>query len=103
MSEKDLALKFQQVINKASEIVLDKKQQITLVLTCLLAQGHLLIEDEPGVGKTTLAQTIAKLVGLKQSRIQFTNDLLRAISLGSLFLIAMTLVLFSKKALFFQK
>jgi len=82
MNEKDLALKFQQVINKASEVVLDKKQQITLVLTCLLAQGHLLIEDEPGVGKTTLAQTIAKLVGLSPSRIQFTNDLLPSDIIG---------------------
>lgn len=82
MNEKDLALKFQQVISKASEIILDKTQQITLVLTCLLAQGHLLIEDEPGVGKTTLAQTIAKLVGLKQSRIQFTNDLLPSDIIG---------------------
>jgi len=82
MIENKIVDKFQDVIKKASEIILDKNEQISLVVTCLLAKGHLLIEDEPGVGKTTLAQTIAKLVGLSQKRIQFTNDLLPSDILG---------------------
>lgn len=53
------------------------------MLACLLANGHLLIEDIPGVGKTTLAHTLAKLLGLDFQRIQFTSDLLPADILGS--------------------
>jgi len=70
------------LIHKASEIVLDKTRQIQLALACLLAGGHLLIEDVPGVGKTTLAQTLAKLLGLEFQRIQCTNDLLPGDILG---------------------
>lgn len=74
--------KFHDIIKKASEIILDKEGQITNTVVCMIARGHLLIEDEPGVGKTTLAQVIAKLTGLQQSRIQFTNDLLPADIIG---------------------
>jgi len=74
--------KFHDIIKKSSEIILDKESQITNIVVCMIARGHLLIEDEPGVGKTTLAQTIAKLTGLQQSRIQFTNDLLPADIIG---------------------
>jgi MoxR-like ATPase len=74
--------KFHDVIKKTSEIILDKENQIVNTVVCMIARGHLLIEDEPGVGKTTLAQTIAKLTGLQQSRIQFTNDLLPADIIG---------------------
>lgn len=74
--------KFHDLIKKSSEIILDKETQITNTVVCMIARGHLLIEDEPGVGKTTLAQTIAKLTGLQQSRIQFTNDLLPADIIG---------------------
>ena len=74
--------KFLDIIKKTSEVIFDKESQITNVIICLIARGHLLIEDEPGVGKTTLAQTIAKLTGLQQSRIQFTNDLLPADIIG---------------------
>lgn len=74
--------KFHDVIKRSSEIILDKESQITNTVVCMIARGHLLIEDEPGVGKTTLAQTIAKLTGLQQSRIQFTNDLLPADIIG---------------------
>jgi len=84
MSSLQLVEKFNQIILQSSEIVLDKKDQITNVMICLLANGHLLIEDEPGVGKTTLAQTIAKLIGLKQQRIQFTNDLLPSDIIGQI-------------------
>jgi len=60
----------------ANEIIVGKDRQIRLAITCLLARGHLLIEDHPGVGKTTLAHLLAKLLGLPYSRIQFTTDLL---------------------------
>jgi len=65
-----------------SSIILGKQDQIRLVMTCLLAGGHCLIEDQPGVGKTTLAHTIAQVMGLDFHRIQFTSDLLPADVLG---------------------
>lgn len=77
-----LTQRFHDIINKTAEVILDKKSQITNTVVCMIARGHLLIEDEPGVGKTTLAQTIAKLTGLQQSRIQFTSDLLPADIIG---------------------
>ena len=70
------------VIAAARRIVLGKEAQIRLALACLLARGHLLIEDLPGVGKTTLAQTLARLLGLDFSRIQFTSDMLPADIIG---------------------
>ncbi len=70
------------VIHQAEQIILGKPQQIRLALTCLLARGHLLIEDLPGVGKTTLAQVLACTLGLQFQRIQFTSDLLPADILG---------------------
>lgn len=63
-------------------VILGKQQQIKLALTCLLAKGHCLIEDQPGVGKTTLAHTMAQVMGLEFHRIQFTSDLLPADVLG---------------------
>ena len=69
-------------INQIESTILGKPQQIRLALTCLLARGHLLIEDIPGVGKTTLAQTLARTLGLQFQRIQFTSDLLPADILG---------------------
>lgn len=68
---------------EAGQVILDKEKEITLTLACLLADGHLLIEDIPGVGKTTLVKTLAKLMNLETSRIQFTNDLLPADIVGS--------------------
>ena len=70
------------VIRQAEQIILGKPQQIRLALACLLARGHLLIEDMPGVGKTTLAQVLARTLGLQFRRIQFTSDLLPADILG---------------------
>ncbi|MES2965055.1 MAG: MoxR family ATPase [Bdellovibrionota bacterium] len=67
----------------ASRVILDKEHEVALTLACLLADGHLLIEDIPGVGKTTLVKTIARLMNLESSRIQFTNDLLPADIVGS--------------------
>ena len=71
-----------EVINAANQIILGKDTQIRLALACLLARGHLLIEDLPGVGKTTLAHTLARLLGLQFSRIQFTSDMLPADVIG---------------------
>jgi len=71
-----------QVIHQAEQIILGKPQQIRLALACLLARGHLLIEDLPGVGKTTLAHVLASTLGLQFQRIQFTSDLLPADIIG---------------------
>jgi MoxR-like ATPase len=71
-----------QIVQQAGEILLGKQQVIRLALTCLLARGHLLIEDVPGVGKTTLAHALATLLGLNYRRIQFTSDLLPSDVIG---------------------
>ncbi len=70
------------IVAHASQVVLGKQHEIRLALTCLLARGHLLIEDLPGVGKTTLAHVLAQTLGLQYQRIQFTSDLLPADILG---------------------
>lgn len=70
------------LIEVAGNILLGKERVIRLSLACLLARGHLLIEDLPGVGKTTLAHTLARLLGLHYQRIQFTSDLLPSDILG---------------------
>ncbi len=75
--------KLKQLINQAGEVFLDKTHEMKLLLSCLLADGHILIEDVPGTGKTTLAKVIAGLLGLSYNRIQFTNDLLPADILGN--------------------
>ncbi len=66
----------------AGGIILGKEHAFRLALACLIARGHLLIEDLPGVGKTTLAQLLARLLGLSFSRVQFTSDLMPADILG---------------------
>ena len=73
----------QRVLERAATVVLGKDGVLRLALACLLARGHLLIEDVPGVGKTTLAQTLARLLGLSFHRIQFTSDLLPADIIGA--------------------
>ncbi len=70
------------VVARASRVILGKERQIRLALACILARGHLLIEDVPGVGKTTLSQALARLLGLDYQRIQFTSDLLPADIIG---------------------
>ena len=70
------------VIEAAGGIILGKEGQIRLSLACLLARGHLLIEDLPGVGKTTLAHVLAKSLGMHFQRIQFTSDMLPADIIG---------------------
>ena len=74
--------RIQHTIDQVSQIILGKDRQIRLALACLLARGHLLIEDLPGGGKTTLAHVLAKTLGLDFQRIQFTSDLLPADILG---------------------
>jgi len=69
-------------VDQVSTIVLGKPSQVELSVICLLADGHLLIEDIPGVGKTTLAQALARSLGLSFSRVQFTADLLPSDLLG---------------------
>lgn len=78
MLQKKLTL----AIEQSCDVLIGKQQQVKLALTCLLANGHLLIEDLPGMGKTTLSHTLAKVLGLAYSRIQFTSDLLPADMLG---------------------
>ena len=70
------------LLEAASQIILGKEHELQLALSCLIARGHLLIEDMPGVGKTTLAHVLARLVGLHFQRIQFTSDLLPADIVG---------------------
>ena len=70
------------IIERIGQVVLGKERQARLALACLLARGHLLIEDLPGMGKTTLAQVLAQTLGLQFKRIQFTSDLLPADILG---------------------
>jgi len=70
------------VIDAANRIILGKEDVIRLALTCMIARGHLLIEDTPGVGKTTLAHVLARTLGLSFQRIQFTSDMLPADILG---------------------
>ncbi|MFW6081310.1 MAG: AAA family ATPase [Desulfosalsimonas sp.] len=73
---------FEQVVDQISRVVLGKKQEVKLALTCLFAKGHLLIEDLPGIGKTTLAKVLAKCLGLWFQRLQFTSDMLPGDILG---------------------
>lgn len=73
----------EKVAQAAAGVILGKHHAIRLALACLLARGHLLIEDLPGMGKTTLAHALARLLGLQFSRIQFTSDLLPADILGT--------------------
>ena len=75
--------RLEQVIRQVGSTILGKERAIRLAVTCLLARGHLLIEDLPGMGKTTLAHALARCLGLQYQRIQFTSDLLPADILGA--------------------
>jgi MoxR-like ATPase len=70
------------IIDTAGEILLGKQEVVKLSIACLLAKGHLLIEGLPGVGKPTVAHTLAHLLGLHYQRIQFTSDLLPSDIIG---------------------
>ena len=81
-STSDISSELEGIISEAGRVILGKEPVIRLALACLLAKGHLLIEDLPGVGKTTLAHLLARLLGLQYQRIQFTSDLLPADIIG---------------------
>lgn len=73
---------YKALIEAVNTVIFGKQQQIKLALTCLFARGHILFEDLPGMGKTTLSHALAKVLGLTYQRVQFTNDLLPADILG---------------------
>src|SRR5438034_3975642 len=70
-------------VEQICEVIVGKNHAVKLAVACLLARGHLLIEDIPGVGKTTLSQALARSLALAFQRIQFTSDLLPADILGN--------------------
>ena len=72
----ETSLLAEKTIESVSKIVLGKKHQIRLAVACMLADGHLLLEDVPGVGKTTLAHALKQSFGLQFARVQFTSDFL---------------------------
>ena len=78
----DIARPLAATLAQLNQVILGKEQEIRLGIACLLARGHLLIEDMPGVGKTTLAHALAQTLGLTYQRIQFTSDLLPADVIG---------------------
>jgi len=75
-------IKFQNIVEQTSKVILGKRKQIRMALTCLFAGGHLLIEDLPGIGKTTLAKVLSRCLGLNFRRIQCTSDMLPGDILG---------------------
>ena len=77
---KDVLVRAMDAIN---QVLLGKPQAVKLAVACILARGHLLIEDLPGMGKTTLSQALARVMGLSYQRIQFTSDLLPGDILGT--------------------
>lgn len=70
-------------LKELNKVILGKEQQVRLALTCILAGGHLLVEDLPGMGKTTLAHGLSNVLGLDYNRVQFTSDLLPADLIGA--------------------
>ena len=79
----DAQLKLKSLLNQLNTVIVGKSDAVRDGVACLLAGGHLLIEDAPGVGKTTLAHVLARLMGIEFKRIQFTSDLLPADVLGA--------------------
>ena len=75
------------VLNRAlaavDQVVMGKEHAVKLAVACILARGHLLIEDLPGMGKTTLSQALSRVMGMRYQRIQFTSDLLPGDILGT--------------------
>ena len=74
--------RLREAVATVNEVLMGKETQVKLAFSCLLARGHLLIEDLPGVGKTTLAHALAAVIGVRYQRIQFTSDMLPADILG---------------------
>jgi len=82
MNAQELLTKLSVALDQINDIILGKEQQLKLAFTCLIAKGHLLIEDLPGMGKTTLSHALANVLGLSYNRVQFTSDLLPSDVLG---------------------
>ncbi|HET8897950.1 MAG TPA: AAA family ATPase [Rhodanobacteraceae bacterium] len=82
LHDHELTLRLERALKQVNAIVLGKPEQVKLAFACILAEGHLLIEDMPGVGKTTLAHALASTLGLGFQRIQFTSDLLPSDIIG---------------------
>ena len=82
LDNQPLQQRLQAMLVSINEIVLDKPEVVKLAVACLLANGHLLLQDLPGMGKTTLAHAIANHLGLSFNRVQFTSDMLPADILG---------------------
>ena len=82
LDNQSLQQRLQAMLVSINEIVLDKPAVVKLAVACLLANGHLLLQDLPGMGKTTLAHAIANHLGLSFNRVQFTSDMLPADILG---------------------
>lgn len=78
----DLGKRVEKALEQLERVVLGKREQLELALTCLFAGGHLLIQDLPGIGKTTMAHGLARCLGLAFQRVQFTSDLLPGDILG---------------------
>ena len=74
--------RFDQIVAQIGDVIFGKEPEIRLALACLFARGHLLIEDLPGIGKTTLAKVLSKCLGLEFRRVQFTSDMLPGDILG---------------------
>ncbi len=72
------------ILERVGQVIFGKPHQIRLALACILAGGHLLIEDQPGVGKSTLAHALAQVLGLPARRVQFTSDLLPGDLIGGM-------------------
>ena len=83
LNPNSVAAAMSKVLACAEQVILGKNQQLRLALTCMMARGHLLIEDQPGMGKTTLAHMLARVMGLEFQRVQFTSDLLPSDILGA--------------------
>lgn len=83
LGDSQIPTELQKLFEASSKLVLGKDQELRLAVACLLAKGHLLIEDLPGMGKTTFVMVLAHLMGLKMNRVQFTNDILPADILGT--------------------
>ena len=82
LDNQPLQQRLQAMLVSINDIVLDKPEVVKLAVACLLANGHLLLQDLPGMGKTTLAHAIANHLGLSFNRVQFTSDMLPADILG---------------------
>lgn len=93
------SIKINEIINEVEKVIVGKRHVVKLSLTALLAGGHVLLEDVPGVGKTMMVRTLSKTIGVSFKRIQFTPDLLPADVTGFRFSILKRVILNSVQVL----